>query len=810
MALEADSNKLKQPGVDCVPEAALLARIADQEAELETLRTLKGNDRLIDALFERNPNPIIFTDARGVPIRMNRAVIDLMGVAPPPDYSMFEDPVFARLGLLEAVKQLQQGKTVCLESFRYNPREVAASLPDNPLQLRFVAFPLHNSDGSIRSHVVILEDVTAQVKAEEALQRQKHFLQTVLDALHDAVFVVEVETSNIVEANRTACDMFGYNHADLLQLSLRDLSDQHPALDLEGVRKYFDDAFDYGPQTFEWLGKRNDGSKLWVEVSVRFTRFNGLGRFVVAIRDISERKQFTEALAESERKFHTLFDGIADAVLLVDIQSGNILEVNRATYPMYGYTRQELIGQHIEIISAEPDKTRQTLRELPKRIVLRYHRKKDGSIFPVEAHINSLDYQGLHVMIATIHDITARLRAEEDRLEMERRLLHAQKLESLGVLAGGIAHDFNNLLQAVLGNLELAALNLSPEGDAVENLEQARYAARHAAELTHQMLAYSGKGKFVIKRINLNVLVQENVQMLRSAISHKVVLDIDLAKDLPEIEADGAQLQQVVMNLITNGAESLADAPGLVTLRTGMGYYREDVLMASLLQDNPPAGHYVWLEVYDTGCGMDDETLDRLFEPFFSTKFTGRGLGMAAVQGIMQGHKGAIFVDSVIGQGTCVQVLFPALQHSVAEAPQAKLHSIGQNFTMLEALRAMDGAILAVDDEPMLLKVCEEFITRLDFGFYSASDGREAIDVYQAHADEICCIIMDVSMPTMDGISAFQELIQINPDVKVIMSSGFNAEEIFDQFNEVSPDGFVHKPYSFEEFQRQLWQTLFK
>jgi PAS domain S-box-containing protein len=252
-------------------------------------------------------------------------------------------------------------------------------------------------------------------------------------------------------------------------------------------------------------------------------------------------------------------------------------------------------------------------------------------------------------MFGTIHDISDRKRAEQLDLELERRLLHAQKLESLGVMAGGIAHDFNNLLMGITGNLEVALLKLGPS-DARQSIEQAHQTACRAAELAGQMLAYSGRGLFVVSDLNLSTLVQENAQLL----------NLQLDRELPHVCADIAQFQQVVMNLISNASEASGEAPGVVTIATGVADFDREYLNSSVIEQKPAPGRFVWLEVADNGTGLDAETRQRMFDPFFSTKFTGRGLGLSAVLGIVKAHGGAIMVDSEIGRGTTVRVLLPA------------------------------------------------------------------------------------------------------------------------------------------------------
>jgi signal transduction histidine kinase len=276
------------------------------------------------------------------------------------------------------------------------------------------------------------------------------------------------------------------------------------------------------------------------------------------------------------------------------------------------------------------------------------------------------DIKGRLLLIGVGHDVTEQLQAEQDRLDFERQLLHTQKLESLGILAGGIAHDFNNLLLTILGNVELASLKIPLESTPHKLLEQATLAANRAADLTSRLLAYSGRGVFVITRLNLNDMVKENATLFRTAVPRTVSIDMSLSAVIPDIMGDVAQIQQVVMNLITNAAESIEAQNGLITISTGLQSCDQACLSDSRLEEKPEPGRFAYLEVSDNGTGMSEQIQQRIFDPFFTTKFTGRGLGMSAVLGIIKGHSGALFLDSLPGRGTTIRVIFPVADEEVA------------------------------------------------------------------------------------------------------------------------------------------------
>jgi len=380
-----------------------------------------------------------------------------------------------------------------------------------------------------------------------------------------------------------------------------------------------------------------------------------------------------------------------------------------------------------------------------------------------------------------------RKRTEESRRELEAQVQHAQKLESLGILAGGIAHDFNNLLTGVLGNADLAAMNIEPGSAGADNIKEIRVAAERAAELCQQMLAYSGRGTFMIEPIALNSVVTEMGHLLEASISKKATITYRLASTSPTIVADATQARQVIMNLITNASDALGDSEGVITVSTGIKRCDRAYLADGYVNDDLKEGNYAYIEVADTGCGMDEETRLKLFDPFYSTKFTGRGLGLAAVLGIVRGHRGAIIVESAPGNGTTIRILFPA--HNIS--PRAKTHAKPQRKNNW----APSGKVLLVDDEQAVRAVGTQMLQAAGLSVLTASGGNEAVVLFRQHESEIGCVLLDLTMPDMDGEETFRELTKIRADVPVILSSGYSEQEVSNRFGDGGPAGFIQKPY---------------
>jgi two-component system cell cycle sensor histidine kinase/response regulator CckA len=398
------------------------------------------------------------------------------------------------------------------------------------------------------------------------------------------------------------------------------------------------------------------------------------------------------------------------------------------------------------------------------------HRTKDGEIFAVEVNSNYVGYGEGEYNCVFARDITERKQAEEERLVLERQLQQSQKLESLGVLAGGIAHDFNNILTGVLGNAELALAELSPSAPGRENLLEITQASHRAAALCRQMLAYSGRGQFAREPIDLNALVEDMLGLLKSAISKKALLNLNLEKDLPLLEGDSSQLGQVIMNLVINASEAIGDKDGVITISTGVRECSREYFRESYAHLDLPSGPYLTLEVSDTGCGMDQETKERLFEPFFTTKFTGRGLGLAAVLGIVRGHKGALKVYSEAGKGTTFKIRFPAGEAGEGALARERAAEVSDWHGA--------GTVLLVDDEETIRTLGARMLSRLGFVVLTAGDGREALALYAQHRGEIVLVLLDLTMPHMDGEETLHGLRALDPEVRVIMSSGYSEQDI--------------------------------
>jgi signal transduction histidine kinase len=389
--------------------------------------------------------------------------------------------------------------------------------------------------------------------------------------------------------------------------------------------------------------------------------------------------------------------------------------------------------------------------------------------------------------------------AEENRRQLEAQVQHAQKLESLGVMAGGIAHDFNNLLVAIMGNAGLALSEMPPDSPARDTVRDIETAAQRAAELTRQLLAYSGKGRFVVLPLDLNAIVDEMTHLFEVTVSKKAILRYDLSPGIPSVEGDATQLRQVIMNLILNASEALGDHGGTVTISTGAMVFSHGDLGRLPGGETLSHGTYAYVEVSDTGSGMPRETRDRIFEPFFTTKFTGRGLGLAAVMGIVRGHRGTIQVESAPGNGSRFRVLLPAAD----EPAQPVARPVPAPTTV-----QVNGTVLVADDEQSVRMLATKLLKRMGFEVIVAVDGAEAVRLFRERADRIGLVLLDMTMPEMGGEEVFTEIRRLCPDVKVILSSGYNEQEAIKGFAGRGLAGFLQKPYRLDELHAKVAEVL--
>jgi PAS domain S-box-containing protein len=516
--------------------------------------------------------------------------------------------------------------------------------------------------------------------------------------------------------------------------------------------------------------------------------------------DITDVRRADQALRESEARLRQVIDLVPHFIFAKD-EEGRFLLVNRAVAEAYGTTVDQLIGRTDADFARSEEEARH-FREDDLEVMRSGHPKLvvEEPITDARGRVRCLQTTkipfassgtGRPAVLGVSIDITETKLAEE-------ALRRAAKEESLAVLAGGVAHDFNNLLAAILGHASLALKQLPDTSPARRHVEKAAGAVERAADLTRQMLAYSGRGHFVIRPTDINALARENLPLLEVAAPKNVRLRALLAPELPLVDADVGQVQQVLMNLVINAAEAIGEGGGTVTLATGVrevGAADHHLWRASGRPLAP--GRYVALEVRDDGPGMDRETLDRIFEPFFTTKFTGRGLGLAAVLGVVRGHRGALSVESAPGRGTVFRILFAPSAHGTKEAPSTPAEEGRRRAT-----------VLLVDDEEVVRDMVGEVLEHEGFSVIRAEDGAKGVALFRERRDRIDVVLLDLSMPGLSGEETFRRLREIDPAVRVVLSSGYDHDEATGRFGPNGPAGFIQKPYRPQELMAEIGRCL--
>ncbi|MCC7492227.1 MAG: response regulator [Fimbriimonadaceae bacterium] len=675
----------------------------------------------------------------------------------------------------------------------------------------------------------------------------------------EGIYVTSVD-GQYLWANPALLRLYGFDNLAELQQHVTDIATR-VYVSPQRRQEFLDEIGRRGYVTeFQSEAYRKDGSRIWVsensravhDSSGRLTSFEGFVTDITARRraeqELAYRLRFEAVLASLSSEFVRLAaDDLEQAIQRSLARVGGFLGVDRVVLLMNLLPGRQLLATHEWRTAAGPGwrqvQVEQSRTELPllwRRVqqnqpLTCLHLDQLPSEAAAEAALAAAlgsqaflampmvcageaigavvlaaagerswpaDALALSRMLAEIIAAAIyRARSFDRERLLERQVLHTQKLESLGILAGGIAHDFNNLLLGVIGNADLALGEVQRGGDPTTHLSRIRETAQRTAELTNQLLAYSGKGRFVLEPVDLSAVVAQMADLLQVSVTRRGTLRLDLPSDLPAIEADATQLRQVVMNLITNASDALGDGTGQILLRCGMGQAADLAASPGDLLGELPHGPVVWLEVIDTGGGMDPSTQARIFEPFFTTKFTGRGLGLAAVLGIVRGHGGAIVVDSAVGTGTTMRVVFPVVPGVVAR-PAAEI--------AVPVASPATGTVLFVDDHEVVREVAQQVLSEAGFEVLLAVDGLDALRLFDEQGARVDLVVLDLTMPNLAGEDTFHELRRRRADLPILLSSGYSEHDALARFAGAGLAGFLQKPYRPAQLIWQIQQALLR
>jgi two-component system cell cycle sensor histidine kinase/response regulator CckA len=521
--------------------------------------------------------------------------------------------------------------------------------------------------------------------------------------------------------------------------------------------------------------------------------------------EIGERVEAENALSYERNLLRTLLDRLPDAVFLMNRAGCYIMlnDVHRRLLRLE--QRDDALGRPVREVG--PTRLAEALDEGRERVANTGETELSRDIPPLPGdpgpelflNVSRLPLRQadgtVDRLVVLVRDVTSARKAEADRQEFDRHLQDTQKLESLGLIAGGVAHDFNNLLTVVNCNVSLARMDIPADSPIAPFLEQIDQTVVRAADLCRQMLAYAGKGQIVVRLFDLSRVAQETIDLIRLSVSKKAVVDLHLATGLPAISGDTTQIRQILLNLAINASEALGEGEGVIRISTSLLRADRKFLADAILSADLSEGEYVCLEVSDNGSGMAPETLRHIFDPFFTTKFLGRGLGLAAVLGIVRSHNGAVHVASELGKGTTFRLLLPrATGPAEAAASPASAEAPWQG----------EGTLLVVDDEAPVRAITAALLERKGFTVVFAVDGRDGADRFAATPDHFRGVLLDLTMPHLNGEEALQEIRRLRPKTPVLLMSGFSSHEAENQFAGLGLSGFLRKPFGAE----QLWTAV--
>ncbi len=741
-------------------------------SERARLRTLIHS--IPDMIWLKNPQGVYLVGNPKFEEFIGIKESDLIGKT---DYDLFEPE------LAEFFRQHDQ-RAVLAQKPSVNEEWVTFASNGHHALLETVKTPLFDEDKKLLGVLGIAREITERFQSEELLKKSETRFRELFE--HSPVAYQSLDDKGFfIDVNQKLCDLLGYSVDELLGKKFSELW----SLD---TQEKFPEVFSCFLQEDKTQGElrlnRKDGKLIIVLLEGRIQR-DAQGKFMrthCILHDITEQKRMEEELMRAQSIAHV-------GNWSYDVRN-KIFVGSDEWYKIFGLAQNKFTDESFfeSVFPEDIQRVRQGWESIlagnPKAIEYRLMINNQVKWVYSKADVERDSEGHISQIRGIVQDITEQKKAEEERIQLDSKMRDIQKLESLGILAGGMAHDFNNILMAILGHASLAAHELPQKSPLCGNLSEIEKAARQASDICQQMLAYSGRGRFLVQKININDLISDMANLLKTSISKKAELKLLLDKSIPLIEGDTTQIRQVVMNLIINASESLGEQNGYISLTTGVKFCDQSYLDELMYRADLKEGLYTFLQVSDTGLGMDEHVIKHLFDPFFTTKFTGRGLGLAAVLGIIRGHHGGIKILSTPGKGSTFTVYFPIIGEKDEEIIE-KMASTQKNWKA-------EGTVLLVDDEESVRAVAKLMLEKIGYSVFTASNGEEALQIYQKLQNQIHYVLLDLTMPQMDGEETYNELIKIRPGVKVILTSGFTEQEISTRFKSKGLSGFIQKPYT--------------
>lgn len=786
----------------------------DQKTKDQLLKALRDSEELYRGISESVPTSIVITDRSGRVVDLSPHHVAQFGRGKTgrEDYIgklLPERPSVVAANLTQEYWGVLRGKGFREEAVRFPKLSGGGEA-----YLDVSGVPLVR-DGKVTGAVFIHQDVTDRKRGEDALWESEERHRTLFETLAQGVVYQEAD-GTIISANPAAQrilgltldQMRGRTSMDPRWKAIRADGSELPGEEHPSMLSFLSGNPVLGAVMGVFCPTQN--KERWIEVDAVPLFKKGADKphqVYATFSDITDRRLAEQRLMESEERHKTVSELTSDYAYCFRLDPDGTLVnewVTGALDRVTGFSREELIRAggwegmiHPDDQSIPEDQLAAVLSNQSKSVEYRIVTKA-GRVRWMLDHARPIwdqNEERVRRIEGAVRDITDLKEAEKERLDLQLRVQHAHKLESLGTLAGGIAHDFNNILMAILGNAELALSSLAPTEPVREEIDKIQLAAKRAAKLANQMLAYSGKGHFLTETVSLSEVTAGLIGLLEASVPRTTRLDFRLDESIPAIEGNKSQISQVVVNFVSNASEALESRAGVVRVTTGTMEWDRARLPRTDLTNECADGTYAFVAVDDTGVGMDQETASQVFDPFFTTKFTGRGLGLAAVFGIVRGHRGGITVDSEPGAGTTIRAFFPVAE-SVRASPPASVEV------------AQGNTILLVDDESQVLDVGERMLSMAGYEVKTACDGIEAVEMFKQYSGELACVILDLTMPRMGGELALIEFQKIKEDVPVLLSSGYTPEDVEDQMSTKGFAGILQKPYTMNELLGKISSVL--
>jgi len=676
------------------------------------------------------------------------------------------------------------------ESEKPSRMEIKKVYPDREGWWETQLIPIRHKSGKVEFILGIGRDITEFKKMDEELKESEEKYRLIFQNIPESITITRVENGRYLSVNESFSRLSGYSREEAIDKTPFDLNLFVNPADREEFIRILKEKGEVND--FELQYRMRDGTILDTHLSGKPFRFKGEECLIAIVKDVTERKQADQALRESEEKYRTLVANANDAIFIA--QDEQIKFPNPTTLALTGYSQEELATlPFLHLIHPEDRKMvfdRYSKRLKNEEVSTPYSFRiinKEGQELWVQINAVLITWEGRPATLNYVRDITPQKR-------LEAQYLHSQKMEAVGTLAGGIAHDFNNLLQAVLGYSEMLLLDNDRSWPGYQELQEIRRAALRGAELTQQLLTFSRRVQSKLRPVNLNSEVKQVQTLLQRTIPKMIEVDLIFVDDLRTVNADPLQIEQVLVNLAINARDAMPEG-GKLMIGT-QNVTLDDKYCKMHLGAKP--GDYVLLTVSDTGQGMDKETLEHLFEPFYTTKGVGKGtgLGLAMVYGIVKSHEGYILCDSEPGKGTTLKIYLPVIEPEMgSEESKEEMGFRGGTET-----------ILLVDDEESIRNLGRQILTKLGYRVLTTSDGESALEVYQK--EKVHLVILDLIMPGMGGVKCLEEFLKINPKVKVVIASGYSVAEPTKEALEKGAKSFIQKPFAMRQMFKVVREAL--